>query len=193
LIRAMKANEIEKVASFISDGYYDDVFFHWVVPDSEHRRRVVTDYYKIYLSAEGCVAHVAEDSEGNLIGATVWLPHDVDADIYDLIDKAAGAYAPRFRAVADKSHESEPKGVPFYQLVGVVVDKSVQGTGVGTKLLKFQLDNLDKLGILTYLEASTPYSGGGLYGKFGYEHYGELLVFTDKAVLYPLWRKAVKV
>jgi len=189
-IRPIRPAEIDKVAEMISTGYYDDIFFIWSVDDDNHRHKIVTDYYKIYISAEGAVAHVAETPGGELIGAAVWLPHDVDAGIYDEIDKVAGEYAPQFRAVADKSHDSEPPVGAFYQLVGFVVPKELQGMGLGGALLKYHLDILDEKGIPTYLEASTPYFGGGVYGRFGYQQVGELMVFTDKAVLYPLWRSA---
>ena len=135
------------------------------------------------------MSHVAEGPDG-IIGATVWLPHDVDASIYDDIDRAAGEYAQQFRAVADRSHDSEPPIGPFYQLVGFVVAAEARGLGIGGAMLKYHLDILDTQGIPTYLEASTPFFGGGVYGQFGYQQVGELMVFADTAVLYPLWRPA---
>jgi len=188
MIRDIKPNEIETIAGMISGGYYNDIFFKWSVPSDADRQKVVADYYKIYLSVPGCVAHVAESSAMGIVGASVWLPHDVDANIYDDIDNAAGVYAPQFRAVADWSHYSEPPMAPFYQLVGFVVLPQAQGMGIGGALLKHHLDKLDELGIPTYLEASTPYAGGGVYGRFGYQPVGELMVFAENAVLYPLWR-----
>jgi len=187
-VRPIRAEEIDKVSELISAGYYDDIFFHWVVEKDEDRLKVVSDYYKVYLNSKGCIAHVAETDWGEIAGATVWLPHDADLSIYDQIDEVVGIYVDNFRAVADMSHEREPKNTAFYQLVGFAVNKNLQGNGIGTALLKYNLDNLDKLGIPTYLEASTPYHGKGVYGKFGYERMGELMVFSDTAVLYPLWR-----
>jgi len=187
-IRDINPVEIDNVADLLSAGYYKDVFFKWSVDNDNHRRKVLFDYYKIYLTAAGCVTHVAESSSKGIIGVAVWLPHNVDASIYNDIDKAVGVYAPQFRAVCDKSHDSEPPMEPFYQLVGFVVHNKMQGMGIGGALLKYHLDKLDKLGIPTYLEASTPYFGGGAYGPFNYQPVGELMVFADNAVLYPLWR-----
>jgi len=192
IIRPLRHEEIDKIAAFISLGYGDDIFFHWTVENDADRHRIVTDYYKVYLTAKGCVSHVAETSSGELLGATVWLPHDTDPNIYDDIDKVAEANADRFRAVADMSHYNEPPMTPFYQLVGFVVDKKMRVKGIGAALLKYHLDILDELGIPTYLEASTPYHGKGVYSKFGYQPAGELMVFTETAVLYPLWRPANK-
>lgn len=190
-IRPINPAEIDKVASLLSAGYYHDKFFKWSVDCDATRHKIVADYYKIYLSSAGCVAHVAESAGKCLIGATIWLPHDTDPSTYDEIDRVVGeANAPQFRAVADRSHDSEPPMTPFYQLVGFVVLGDVQGMGVGGALLKYHLDILDGLGISTYLEASTPYFGGGVYGRFGYQQVGELMVFADSAVLYPLWRPA---
>jgi len=188
----MRIEELNKIASLISTGYYDDIFFKWVVENDEDRHKVVTEYYKVYLNAKGAVVNVAENGSNKILGASVWLPHDVDASIYDDINTVAGIYADKFQAVADNSHYSEPPNIAFYQLVGFAVDKKTQGTGVGAKLLKHSLDEFDKQGISTYLEASTPYFGSGVYGKFGYQPVGELMVFTESAVLYPLWRSAQK-
>ena len=189
-IRPIKPEEINEIAYLISTGYYEDIFFKWTVECDDVRHKIVTDYYKAYLNAEGCVAHVVESPTKEVVGASVWLPHDVDLGLYDEIDLAVGSYAKNFRAVADKSHYSEPPMGPFYQLVGFVVNKEAQGSGIGAKLLKSQLDQFDQLGIPTYLEASTPYNGKGIYGKFGYQPVGELIVFEEHAVLYPLWRPA---
>ena len=189
-IRLIAPEEIDTVAKMIANGYANDVFFHWVVDDPADHMQIVTDYYKVYLNAVGCVSHVAEDENGVLIGATVWLPDDVDASIYDEIDRVVGKYAPQFRAVADASHDSEPDERPFFQLVGFVVDENKRGQGIGEALLTHHLQILDKKGVPTYLEASTPFHGGGVYGKFGYTRVGELLAFSPTAVLWPLWRSA---
>jgi len=189
-IKPTKIEERVEVAEFIAHGYFDDIFFRWVVPNDTDRLKIITDYYSAYLSVEGCVSHVARTNEGELVGATVWLPHDVDASVYEEIDKCAGIYQPNFQEVADKSHANEPTDWPFYQLVAVVTKKEKQGLGIGRALLKQQLDHLDEIGIGTYLEASTPYHGGGVYGKFGYQFWSELMNFADGIDLYPLYRPA---
>ena len=191
IIRPIHAHEIDTVAGMISAGYFCDKFFHWVVEDDADRLGVVAEYYKVYLRAAGCVSHVAEDADGTIVGATVWLPDDVDASIYDEINAVVGKYAPNFQAVADASHDNEPDERPFHQLVGFVVDERQRGRGIGAALLKFHLDVLDAQGIPTYLEASTPYHGGGVYGRFGYEMYSPVMTFAEGAILYPLWRGAI--
>lgn len=189
-IRNIKPEEVDQVASLIAAGYNDDVFFKWVVEKEEDRHKVVRDYYKTYLNAAGCVAHVAENISRKIIGATVWLPHDVDESLYDDINAVVGTYANHFQAVADKSHDNEPTERPFYQLVGFVVQKDMQGKGLGRQLLKYYLDELDQVGMPTYLEASTPYHGTGVYGKFGYQSFGQIMSFDDIVYLYPLYRPA---
>ena len=187
-VRPVRQDEIDKVADLLSTGYYDDIFFKWTVDDDALRFKIVADYYRAYLRTAGCMAYVAEKPDNDLIGATVWLPHDTDPGTYDEINEIAGKFAPQFQAVGHKSHLSEPPMQPFYQLVGFVTLREYQKKGVGGAMLKYQLDILDEKGIPTYLEASTPYFGGGAYGKFGYQPIGELIVFTETAVLYPLWR-----
>jgi len=191
-IRPLTAPDIEKAAALLANAYDKDIFFKWCVPQDEDRLKIVADYYKIYLRSKGCVAHAAVGANEEILGATVWLPHDADAGMYEEIEKAAGIYAPNFAAVADKSHANEPTEHPFYQLVGFGVSEKAQGRGIGQGLLKYHLDLLDERGIPTYLEASTPFYGGGVYGKFGYAPFGKLMHFTDEAILYPLYREAKK-
>ena len=198
LIRDFKPTETDAIAALFSAGYFNDAFFRWVVPPDEDRLTIVTEYYKVYLRAAGCVAHVAEDADGTVLGATVWLPHDTDPAVYDEIDRVTGKHAPKFRQVADWSHLSEPPMSPFYQLVGVVTTSQARGKGVAIALLKHQLDRLDSAGIPTYLEASTPFRGlWGVYSKFGYRPIGEIMDFGKeewgmRVELYPCWRPAPK-
>jgi ribosomal protein S18 acetylase RimI-like enzyme len=190
IIRPITVNEIGKVSKLLATAYEGDIFFEWCVPSDEDRHEVVSDYYKVYLRAKECVAHLAEDDSGEIVGASVWLPHDTDPSIYKEIDKVTGVNAPMFNEVADKSHMSEPPMGPFYQLVGFGVLPHLQGYGIGKMLLEYHLNILDKIGIPTYLEASTPYYGDGVYSKFDYQPVGELMVFSENIVLYPLWRPA---
>ena len=193
IVRDTSPNEIDIVANLLAKAYSRDIFFKWCVANDDERHKVVADYYKVYLRSRGCVSHVAESPDSGIIGATVWLPHDADTSLYEEIENVVGpANVPMFREVAERSHNNEPSDGPFYQLVGFGVLEECQGKGVGHALLKHHIDILDQAGIPTYLEASTPYHGGGVYGKFGYKQYGELMYFTDTAVLYPLYRPACK-
>jgi GNAT superfamily N-acetyltransferase len=177
LIRGFRAAEIPEIAEFIARGYDSDAFFHWCVDNDPDQTRIVTEYYQVYLRAEGCICNLAVDDDGAIIGATVWLPHDVDPAIYDEIYLVTEMYERQF------------SNMPFYQLVGVVVDKHNQGQGIGTALMQYQFDKFDSQKVPTYLEASTEFTGGGLYGKFGYAPYGEIMSFEDHAYLYPLFRE----
>ncbi|MCL1990124.1 MAG: GNAT family N-acetyltransferase [Defluviitaleaceae bacterium] len=193
MVRPIKTVEIEEVSKLLASAYHEDQFFKWCVAREEARHQVVAQYYQVYLRSKGCVAHVAQGDDQRIVGATVWLPHETDARLYEEIERVVGvANAPMFNEVAEKSHANEPTQGPFYQLVGFGVLTGMQGKGVGQALLKYHLDILDEAGVPTYLEASTPYHGGGVYGKFGYEPFGSLMFFTETAVLYPLYRHAKK-
>ena len=187
-IRKVIDAEIDEIAGLISTGYFEDDFFKWVVNKDIDRYEIVKNYYKIYLSAKGTIAHVIERFNGDVIGVGVWLPHDVDLNVYQQISVVTKQYAQNFNLVAQKSHDSEPPGTPFYQLVAIVIKKEFQGRGLAAHLLGSQLEQFDQLGVPTYLEASTPYLGQGIYAKFGYQPIGELMKFPNGVKLYPLWR-----
>jgi len=189
-IRPIQSSEYTAISSFIAEGYKNDVFFHWCIDNDADRARITAAYYHEYLKTEGCISHIATSEDGQIIGATCWLPDDVDASLYERINAVTEQYKDNFQMVADSSHANEPEQGPFYQLVGFVVRPDVRGCGIGAALLKTMLDDCDQKGIPTYLEASTPYHGDGVYGKFNYRPYGNLMHFTQEAVLYPLFRPA---
>ena len=194
IIRPMQSGEIDAVANFIARGYLEDTYFHWVVNKPEDRIPTVSEYYKIYLGYNRAIVNVSVlqsgEKAGEIVGASIWMPHNTDPTLYDNIDSVVGAYAPNFRAVADWSHSNEPKGMPFYQLVAIVASPIMRGTGIGTTLLGYQIEKFDTQNIATYLEASTAFHGGGLYGKFGYSPFGNIKKFAENAILYPLFRNA---
>jgi len=188
IIREIQKDEIDSVATFIAQGYANDPFFHWCVSNDSNQLNIVSEYYKVYLNAQGAQTQVAYN-DNQLVGASVWLPHDVDASIYDDINQVVQAYKDNFQEVADRSHSNEPTNTPFYQLVGIVTDKKYRGQGIGKQLLSYQLNKLDALNIPTYLEASTIFNDQSIYAKFNYQPYGDIMTFAKNAILYPLYRE----
>ena len=189
-IRRTQKEEFDSVAKLMAQAYYNDVFFKWCVPDDGVREQIIYNYYKVYLTSQQCFTCVAVDKNNHLFGAMVWLSNETESWIYEKIEQAVGKYAPQFAEVAEKSHANEPKGTSFWQLVGFGTSNEARGLGIGIKLMDFALTEFDTMNIPTYLEASTAYvEGKGVYGKFGYRFFSDLMYFDDgKVMLYPLWR-----
>ena len=189
-IRLAHQAELDSVAKLMAQAYYNDVFFKWCVPPDDIREQTIYNYYKVYLTSQHCFCCVAVDTDNRLFGAMVWLSNETEAWIYEKIEQVVGDYAANFAEVAEKSHANEPKNTPFWQLVGFGTSNEARGLGIGIKLMDFALKAFDTQGIPTYLEASTAYvEGKGVYGKFGYRFFSDLMCFDEGRVkLYPLWR-----
>jgi len=65
---------------------------------------------------------------------------------------------------------------PCVMLNSLVVHPEYQRRGIGTALMKFGVDEADRLGFRGYLEASA--GGKGLYEKFGYRRVDDLVFDT---------------
>ncbi|MCL2399049.1 MAG: GNAT family N-acetyltransferase [Defluviitaleaceae bacterium] len=190
-IRSAEKEDIDKAADILGTSFYEDPFFVWAIETPSDRHKTVANYYRLYMNLGLDITHVAETPDKSIVGVSIWLPHDAkDSSIDEKVEHAVGEYASRFRIFGEKSHANEPPSAPYHQLLGFGVLPVAHGLGVGSALLKYHHNKLDKLGIPTYLEASTRYSAGGVYGRTGYQPIGEPIFLTEGVDLFPLWRPA---
>jgi ribosomal protein S18 acetylase RimI-like enzyme len=91
----------------------------------------------------------------------------------------------QLRDVMDKHH---PMDRPHEYLWFIGVRPDVQGHGVGSRLLKSKLDQLDASGRAAYLEASTE-SNMRLYARHGFEVVAEWRPAPDGPPSWSMWRE----
>ncbi|HEY0817127.1 MAG TPA: GNAT family N-acetyltransferase [Rhizobacter sp.] len=123
-------------------------------------------------------------------GAALWLPPGVSAG-GDAVDKL-------FRETAKPEHLSDLLSTfekmgqwhpqePHWYLAMIGADPKVQGTGIGSQLMRTALARCDSQGALAYLETANP-RNVPLYQRFGFEVIGEIQVGKAPRML-PMLRR----
>lgn len=122
--------------------------------------------------------------------ASVWLPPGAESRADLLGDLVRASVTPEKQAEAAETfvqmRSYYPNG-PHWHLALLGVDPQHQGGGLGSKLLRRTLDELDAAGALAYLENSNP-RNLGFYERHGFDVMGEIQV-GGYPVLYPMVRR----
>jgi len=89
---------------------------------------------------------------------------------------------------AQRVSEKHPRE-PHWYLFAIGVDPSMQGKGIGSKLLRVVMERCDADKSAAYLEASTE-TNARLYEKHGFRVTEELRVAKDAPPMWLMWREA---
>jgi len=191
IIRDATSEDFDIAHGIMCDIFTSDPAFSIFADDPKGLELMKSAYLK--MNWDICfnvgTAHIAEKLNGEVVGVALWKASNIEYDtaVEELV-ASAGKYADRMLEISTITQTYNPP-VPLYEmLIQVAVDSSVQGLGVGRKLIAKRIRELDKLGIPIYLEATTRYAAGGLYGRFGFQPVGEVMKFSKGVEVYPLWR-----
>ena len=190
-IRPVKNGDIENAVEILSVSFLNDPALTWLVDDVSERFKVLSDYFRVFmaLGIDKGTVHLAEIKGMGVVGVSIWCPPDAeDEDFENALVRLAGVYAPHFIQYGEITHAHYPPADNYYKLALIAIHPVAQGKGIGTALLYHQLDELDKAGIPSYLEASTRLSAGGLYERAGYQPVGRPVRFPSGEEIYPMWR-----
>ncbi|CAM5668594.1 N-acetyltransferase [Streptomyces avidinii] len=198
-IRCARPAESGAIASLLARAFADDPVMTWMIPDAADRERRIARYFRLAQRQQRPRAggvRVAATGDGRLLAAALWsgpgrwkpsalrelaaLPHYA---------RAFGLRGlPRAGEVDNAMHEAHPR-TPHWYLPSVGTDPGLQGTGVGTALLRQQLAACDRLGQPAYLESSKA-SNVPFYERLGFRVTGELRLPEGGPVIWPMWRDA---
>jgi len=189
-IRNATHNDIEEALQLLKANFLHDSILVWIIEDDDLRSEAFEPFFRMYVTAgvnEGVVT-LAEAADGEMVGAAVWLPHDINTD--EEVEMLVSKYTTNFTKYYDIMYRHFPPVESFYQLATTAVKASAHGLGIGSLMLAHQLNEYDKLGISTYLEATTRRVAGGLYTRQAYQPIGQVINFPNGAEAYPMWRPA---
>jgi len=190
-IRLANESDFEPVVELMNSNFPDTPFFAWTMDDPEARAGVTKEFFRVHmrLGLDKGTVNIAECSEMGLAGAAIWCPKGaLDAEANAKIQKAAGAASPRFQLLVDTFQEHYPPAATFEHLMWISVNPNIHGKGVGGKLLKHRLRELDEKGIPAYLEATTRQSARGAYERAGFQPIGEPVRLPRGVQAFPMWR-----
>lgn len=199
-IRPARSSESAAVAALLARAFADDPVMAWLIP-AAGRERGAAHYFRLsqrqQRPREGGV-RVAATEDGRLLAAALWsgpgcwktsavrelaaLPH------YARIFGLRGM--PRAGEVQNAMHEAHPEE-PHWYLPSVGTERGLQGMGVGSALLRQQLDQCDRLGQPVYLESSN-ITNISFYEGLGFRVTGEIRLPSGGPTLWPMWRDAAR-
>ena len=190
VIRTATHDDVDTAVKVLKANFINDSILVWIIENYAERTIAFDDFFHMYVTAgiNNGIVNLAETPDLGVIGVSVWLTHDVNTD--KETEALVNKYTPQFLKYSDIMHEHYPPVEPFFQLATTAVDSSAHGCGIGSTLIAHQLNEYDKLGMPTYLEATTRRVAGGLYSRLGYQPIGQTIFFPNGAEAYPMWRPA---
>ncbi len=195
-IRPARPTESAAVAALLARAFADDPVMAWMVPAVGRERRIAR-YFRLsqrqQRPREGAV-RVAATAEGRLLAAALWSGPGCWKTSTVQEVAALPRYArifglrgmPRAGEVQNTLHEAHPD-TPHWYLPTVGTDRGLQGMGVGSALLRQQLDRCDRLGQPVYLESSNV-TNIPFYEGLGFRVIDEVRLPGGGPTLWPMWR-----
>ena len=186
-IRVAEKAESERILNLITLAFTADPTARWLYPDAHDFIKFGPELNSRFggRAFEHGTAFVAED----YAGAALWLPPGIHPDEEGLVEHIEKTIpASRHEEVVgvfeemDAFHPAEP----HYYLPLIGVDPFSQGRGIGTKLMKYSLEQFEVQGGPIYLESSNPHNIP-FYERLGFAALGRINA-GDKAVLTPMVR-----
>jgi GNAT superfamily N-acetyltransferase len=184
------------LAGVIAEAFDELSVCHWLVPDATTRRRLMPEYFRIFveIGLEHGLVHTTPERDAVII----WFPNDREpmpwpADYDEQLQKATWDNIERFRHLDAVMGLTHPHA-PHHHLAFLAVRPHLQSRGVGAALMQHHLSYLDEHGIPAYLEAANLRSRA-MYVRHGFVTHGEPLLFTEDAdpvagpSMWPLWRE----
>lgn len=168
--RVVRAEEDDRgeVESTIVAAFVTDPMIRWMLPDSEQFLVYYTEMLSL-LGAKAFESGTAMRTEG-YEAAALWLPPGVQPDsaaVFQLLEEAVDPslldeVLELYTELARQRPESE-----HWYLPTIGTDPFYQGRGLGSALLRHQLDEIDRAQQVTYLE-STSDKNLPLYERVGF-------------------------
>jgi GNAT superfamily N-acetyltransferase len=157
--RAASTEDIPAVAECLASAFYDDPLWgHWSFPDVGVRRRDLLPF--MTLMAERGLG-VWTDMTAAAESVTVWTPPGAHYESVEeermtkALDDLFGARAPAIRALFGQLDAHTPQG-RFYHLEWWATRRDHAGRGLGTALLRENLERVDAEHLPSYLESTNP-------------------------------------
>lgn len=193
-IRKITLADREAVVDLMTRAFDDDPLISFLAKQDERRQQRIRRFMDVglmRLTFPFGETYMTEAGDG----AALWnppggRPHGLRADLslMPTLVQVAGlsgmSRAISAFSLAEKKHPKEP----HYYLLGIGVDPSRQGQGVGSSLLAPMAERLDHEGVPGYLESSKE-RNLPLYERFGFRVTEVLQLPKGGPKVWPMWRE----
>jgi ribosomal protein S18 acetylase RimI-like enzyme len=174
----------------------DDPLMTWIFPDEQMRRRRLPAFFAASMHGTG-LRHPGTElvlTGGAVAGCATWLPPAAwMPSIWQQLAALPGyvrTLGSRL-AVASVSYSAllrvhPPQ--PHWYLAGIGTDPPLQGTGIGSELMRSRLARCDAAGMPAYLESSKE-RNVPFYERHGFTVKRELTIPDAGPTLWLMWRE----
>ena len=180
-------DKVKQVKSAILLAFSSGPFIRWLFPNPndyvEKFSIWIDEFISIGMPAEGVYA-----DEG-VSGSAIWLPPGINLDegvlgsTFTAIPKDRVETALKLFDIFSTFHPREN----HWYLAFLGVDPLNHGRGLGSNILKKNLERIDKEGVVAYLESSNP-KNISLYERHGFEIMGKVQE-GDSPPIHPMIRQ----
>jgi len=185
-IYKLKKENASEATKVLTDAFYDDPLLRYVCEFEGNRLGKTSYIIKSVLSLGIHYGEVWALGNPVIAGAAIWMPPDFKGislfrslrtgiffEKYVLGKSAAKRYSV-FNATTDDLHHKIAK-MPHWYLFVIGIKPSLQGKGLGTKLIKHMLARTDEEKVPVFLTAPNP-TNIGYYEKLGFNVMGKAKV-----------------
>lgn len=191
-VRLLDESEASLIGGIVASAFADDGVNLWTFNGSAAMKPVFTSMARHCFLRYG-FGHVTEDGKAG----TLWLPPGAPKG-YGLWAKMAlawhivrhgGLKALHHSLALDQALVTQFPSTPHFYLFAIAVDPSLQGTGVGSRLMKEALQEVDKAGMPAYLENSKE-QNIAFYVKHGFRVLEKITPAPGCPPMWMMWRDA---
>jgi len=182
-LRKACASDVHRLKATLAEAFYGDPIFGWLMPDEESRLARLRRFFAIQLRhmalTRGCVW-----TSSYLGGAALSMPPGKWRNPPRAVLAQSATFglrqprAARFVVAIESRHLREP----HYYFAEIGVRPDMQGSGLGSALMRPTLDRCDRESLPAYLEATSERSAV-FYERLGFSVIRELSVGSSP----PLW------
>jgi ribosomal protein S18 acetylase RimI-like enzyme len=195
IVRAFAKADLKQTSAMMARAFDDDPLMAWIFPDEQARRRRLPAFFAASMRGTGLRFDGTEvmDVDGAIAGCATWLPPQawlppawrqlVSLPGYLRTLGSRFAVAGETYGALMRVHPHQPH---FY-LAGIGTDPPVQGTGIGSALMRSRLIRCDATGMPAYLESSKA-SNVPFYERHGFTVTRELTIPRGGPRLWLMWR-----
>ena len=191
------AASAESVARDLAAAFVDDPLFDWFSRTDARRDQARLDFFRFFMKALVLPSgETLRPASGG--GAAIWMGSETQGSntlgeelqaLPVLLALTGWRRFPRMvrlREVMDKAH---PTDRPHAYLWFLGVTPEAQGHGIGSRLLKAKLDQLDLSGTPAFLETATE-RNVALYRRHGFDVIAQYRAAPDGPPMWAMWREA---
>jgi ribosomal protein S18 acetylase RimI-like enzyme len=195
-VREFGRADTASASEVLTRAFDDDPVMRWLFPDQATRRSRMPRMFDATLRATSWRVDgtVVAEADGQVQGCAIWLPPGrwLPPLMQRLTMLPRMVWTLRSRiSVANVTYAAlarQHPHPPHWYLSGIGTDPAVQGTGVGSRLMRSGLARCDAARLPAYLESSKE-SNVGFYERFGFTVTRELAIPGGGPTLWLMWRQ----